>query len=56
MEPPQQPAAGDGTTLLRLWSAGDRQAFDRLIPLVYEELHRMALRYLAGERANVSIH
>jgi RNA polymerase sigma factor (TIGR02999 family) len=55
MEPSLQPAAGDVTTLLRLWSAGDRQAFDRLIPLVYEELHRMALRYLAGERVNVSI-
>jgi RNA polymerase sigma factor (TIGR02999 family) len=54
VEPIQQPA-GDVTALLRVWSAGDEQAFDRLIPLVYDELHRMALRYLAGERANVSL-
>ena len=32
-----------------------RGAFERLIPLVYDELHRMALRYLAGERSNVSL-
>jgi RNA polymerase sigma-70 factor (ECF subfamily) len=55
MEPSPQPAAGDVTALLRLWSDGDEQAFDRLVPLVYDELHRMALRYLAGERSNVSL-
>ena len=55
MEPTPQPAAGDVTALLRLWSDGDEQAFDRLVPLVYDELHRMALRYLAGERSNVSL-
>jgi RNA polymerase sigma-70 factor, ECF subfamily len=55
MEPTQQPAGGDVTALLRLWSDGDAQAFDRLIPLVYDELHRMALRYLAGERSSVSL-
>lgn len=55
MEPTPQPAGSDVTTLLRLWSDGDEQAFDRLIPLVYDELHRMALRYLAGERSNVSL-
>lgn len=54
MEPIQQPA-GDVTALLRVWSAGDEQAFDRLIPLVYDELHRMALRYLASERSNASL-
>jgi RNA polymerase sigma factor (TIGR02999 family) len=52
---PIQPPAGDVTALLRVWSAGDEQAFDRLIPLVYDELHRMALRYLAAERSNVSL-
>lgn len=55
MEPYQQAAAGDVTTLLRVWSDGDTQAFDRLIPLVYDELHRMALRYLAGERSHLSL-
>jgi RNA polymerase sigma factor (TIGR02999 family) len=55
MEPIPQPAGGNVTALLRLWSDGDEQAFDRLIPLVYDELHRMALRSLAGERSNVSL-
>jgi RNA polymerase sigma-70 factor (ECF subfamily) len=30
------------TVLLRAWSDGNRLAFDRLTPLVYAELHRMA--------------
>jgi RNA polymerase sigma factor (TIGR02999 family) len=55
MEPSQQSGGGDVTGLLRLWSGGDDSAFERLIPLVYEELHRMALRYLAGERSHVSL-
>jgi len=55
MEPCDAPAGGDVTRMLRLWSVGDEQAFDRLIPLVYDELHRMALRYLAGERSHISL-
>ena len=55
MEPYQRPAGGDVTTLLQLWSDGDAQAFDRLMPLVYDELHRMALRHVAGERSNLSL-
>jgi RNA polymerase sigma factor (TIGR02999 family) len=55
MEPFQQSARDDLTGLLRLWSEGDESAFERLIPLVYDELHRMALRYLAGERSDVSL-
>ena len=43
------------TALLRSWSDGDERAFDQLLPIVYDELHRMALRYLAGERAQVSL-
>jgi RNA polymerase sigma factor (TIGR02999 family) len=46
---------GDVTSLLRLWKDGDEQAFERLMPLVYDELHRLALRYLAGERSRGSI-
>jgi RNA polymerase sigma-70 factor (ECF subfamily) len=51
----QQLSAGDVTSLLRLWREGDDSAFERLIPIVYDELHRMAIRYLAGERAHVSL-
>src|SRR4029453_12274468 len=32
------------------WSSGDRGAFDELMPLVYEELRRMAHRHMAHER------
>src|SRR5436190_22216822 len=49
------PADGDVTDLLRLWSDGNEQALGRLLPLVQDELHRMALRYLAGERRDVSL-
>jgi RNA polymerase sigma-70 factor (ECF subfamily) len=45
---------GDITELLGAWSDGDPAAFDRVMPLVYDELHRMAARYLAGERSNHS--
>jgi RNA polymerase sigma factor (TIGR02999 family) len=55
MEPHDRPARGDITNLLHVWSDGDERAFERLVPLVYDELHRMALRYLAGERSNVSL-
>jgi RNA polymerase sigma-70 factor, ECF subfamily len=40
------------TQLLSRISAGDREAFDSLIPLVYEELHRMAEGYLRREWQN----
>ena len=38
------------TELLVAWSQGDRQALDRLLPLVEEELHRLAHRYMKRER------
>jgi RNA polymerase sigma-70 factor (ECF subfamily) len=38
------------TRLLENWSNGDRQALDALIPLVHDELHRVARGYLARER------
>lgn len=46
---------GEVTTLLRAWSDGDADAFERVLPLVYEELHRMAARYLVGERSSISL-
>jgi RNA polymerase sigma-70 factor, ECF subfamily len=48
-------ANGDVTGLLQVWSEGDPRAFDRLVPLVYGELHRMAHRYLSKERADLSM-
>ena len=37
--------------LLVAHRGGDREAFDRLVPLVYAELRRIAARYLSRERA-----
>jgi RNA polymerase sigma factor (TIGR02999 family) len=39
------------TELLLAWSGGDQDALDRLMPLVYGELHRQAVRFLSRERA-----
>jgi len=36
------------TALLQDWSAGDREAFDRLVPAVYSELRGIAQRQLNG--------
>jgi RNA polymerase sigma factor (TIGR02999 family) len=41
--------------LLRAWSAGDASALERLTPIVYEELHRLARRYMRGERPGHSL-
>lgn len=38
------------TLLLQDWSRGDQSALDRLIPLVYGELHRLAHIYMVRER------
>ena len=41
--------------LLRAWSAGDTSALERLTPIVYDELHRLARRYMKGERPGHSL-
>ena len=38
------------TGLLKAWSSGDETALDRLSSVVYEELRRMARRYMRNER------
>ena len=45
------PRPGDVTLLLRGASGGDRDAYDRLFSLAYEELERVARRQLRGEGA-----
>jgi RNA polymerase sigma-70 factor, ECF subfamily len=44
------PTTHDVTQLLRAWSDGDQEALQRLIPLVYDELHRLARYYMGRER------
>ena len=38
------------TQLLAAWSEGDRSALDKLLPLVADELHCLAHRYMSHER------
>ena len=45
-----KPSQSDVTRLLLDWSNGDRTALDQLVPLVYDELHRLAHHYMRQER------
>ncbi len=47
-DPPRQ--EHEITQLLAEWSDGNQAALDELYPLVYEELHRLARRYMSRER------
>jgi RNA polymerase sigma-70 factor (ECF subfamily) len=42
----------DVTQLLRAWSEGDESALEKLTPLVYQELHRLAHQYMKRERTD----
>jgi len=44
------PDRQDVTKLLQQWRGGDREALDRLMPIVYDELRRLAERCLRSER------
>ena len=45
----------DVTALLRAWSDGDQEALQTLTPIVYEELHRLARRYMRRESPGHSL-
>ena len=45
-----EPSAVQVTRLLREWTCGDESALERLTPIVYAELHRLARRKMLGER------
>jgi RNA polymerase sigma-70 factor (ECF subfamily) len=49
------PQSQDVTTLLRAWSHGDGTALERLTPLVYDELRRLARSHIRRERAGHSL-
>lgn len=51
-DPPTDHERKELTALLKAWSAGDLQARDELLPLVYQELRRRAAAYLRRERAD----
>ena len=50
-KPLNEPAPHEITKLLRDWSGGDSTALDRLIPMVYNELHRLAHQHMRREQA-----
>jgi RNA polymerase sigma-70 factor, ECF subfamily len=45
------PNPNEVTQLLRAWSDGQEEALEKLIPLVYDELHRLARHYMSRERS-----
>jgi len=49
------PTSHEVTALLVAWSEGDQEALDRLVPLVYAELHRLAKSYMRKERAGQTL-
>ena len=51
--PEDQP--GEVTALLRHWKQGDEQALDALMPIVYQELQRLARYHLQSERPDHSL-
>jgi RNA polymerase sigma-70 factor, ECF subfamily len=52
---PGEPGAGDISVLLRAWSNGDRNALEKLTPIVYNELHSLARHYMERERPGHSL-
>ena len=50
-----KPEPSELTQLLVDWRRGDKAALDKLMPLVYQELRRIARRYMRGERAGHSL-
>jgi RNA polymerase sigma-70 factor, ECF subfamily len=49
------PAVGGVSILLRAWSDGDQKALEKLTPFVYDELRRLARRYMRRERPGHSL-
>jgi len=47
-----EPEKNEVTQMLRRWSEGDEDSLDKLMPFVYDELRRQAMRYLNRERRN----
>ncbi|MEM8932623.1 MAG: ECF-type sigma factor, partial [Acidobacteriota bacterium] len=48
----QQEISGPVTELLSRWRAGSEEALHQLMPLVYDELRRIARRHMQGERSD----
>jgi RNA polymerase sigma-70 factor (ECF subfamily) len=51
----EAPRSHEVTGLLQAWSEGDEEALQKLVPLVYQQLHRAAQHYMAAERSGHSL-
>ena len=51
MQKIETPHSSDITELLVAWGDGDADALDKLIPIVYQELHKLAAHYMRKENA-----
>ena len=49
------PSPHEVTQLLQAWTDGDQMALEKLMPLVYGELHRLAKHYMARERSGQTL-
>ena len=52
---PDEATGVDVSVLLRAWSGGDQSALEKLTPIVYSELHRLARGYMRRERPGHSL-
>jgi RNA polymerase sigma factor (TIGR02999 family) len=55
MEKPSDVSVSEISQLLCAWSGGDQSALERLTPIVYQELHRLARAHMRGERPGHSL-
>jgi RNA polymerase sigma factor (TIGR02999 family) len=51
----EEPMAQEITRILREWTGGDQTALERLTPMVFDELHRIAHRYMTGEQNSLTL-
>lgn len=52
---PETAGRAEVTRLLKKWRGGDQAALDALLPMVYEELRRLAHRSMRSERADITL-
>ena len=50
-----RPSVDEVTQLLQAWGDGDERALDKLVPLVYDELHQVAHRYMAHQPSHPTL-
>ena len=55
MDDKAQSVPQDVTVLLQAWTSGDKDALEKLTPLIYAEMRRLARHYMARERSNATL-